>query len=315
MSTVRLQAIAWSILVLLGCGEGKGQPVKVETEEEKILYTLGQAVAVNGPLKGLFSPEEVVLVEKGFSDGLSTRASLVEMETFGPKLNAFIQQQMAKKTPQGEGGTAPPPSSGSVSMETEEGKTCYALGQAVASQTLSFFKEILKPEEVAVIGKGFTDGMLQTPSLVEMEVYGPKLDGFIQQLVARVAEPQKIKGRAYLEQAAAEAGAVRTTSGLVYQELLAGTGPQPLASDSVQVHYHGTLIDGTVFDSSVQRGEPVTFPLDQVIEGWQEGVQLMKVGGKARLVVPSELAYKDQPMGPIPAGSTLVFEVELLAIK
>ena len=108
---------------------------------------------------------------------------------------------------------------------------------------------------------------------------------------------------------------MRTASGLVYQELVAGTGAQPKATDTVTVHYTGSLIDGEVFDSSIPRGEPSSFGLDAVIAGWTEGIQLMKVGGKARLVIPSDLAYGPKGRPGIPPNATLDFEVELLAIK
>jgi FKBP-type peptidyl-prolyl cis-trans isomerase FkpA len=120
---------------------------------------------------------------------------------------------------------------------------------------------------------------------------------------------------AYLEKAAAEPGATRTASGLVYRELKAGTGASPRASDVVKVHYRGTLVDGTEFDSSYKRNEPATFPLGQVIPCWTEGVQKMKVGGKSRLVCPSSIAYGERGSPPvIPGGATLIFEVELLGI-
>ena len=110
---------------------------------------------------------------------------------------------------------------------------------------------------------------------------------------------------------------MKQPTGYVYTEIKAGTGPAPKATDKVKVHYTGTLIDGTVFDSSVQRGEPVTFALNQVVPCWTQGVQLMKAGGKAKLVCPSELAYGDNgaPGGKIKGGATLVFEVELLGIE
>ena len=120
---------------------------------------------------------------------------------------------------------------------------------------------------------------------------------------------------AFLENAAAEEGAVQTASGLVYKELVPGYGPRPEAGDRVRVHYHGTLIDGTVFDSSVKRGRPSTFPLDRVIPGWTEGLQLLKGGGKARLVIPPHLAYGKKGKSPkVPPCATLVFEIELLTI-
>lgn len=110
---------------------------------------------------------------------------------------------------------------------------------------------------------------------------------------------------------------VTTASGLKYQVLKRGSGGKsPKATDTVKVHYHGTLLDGTVFDSSVERGQPISFPLDGVIPGWTEGVQLMKVGDKFKFTIPANLAYGDASPSPkIPAGSTLVFEVELLEIE
>jgi len=120
---------------------------------------------------------------------------------------------------------------------------------------------------------------------------------------------------AFLEKAAAEPGAIRTPSGLVYRELRPGTGPSPSATDMVTVQYRGTLIDGKEFDSSYARNEPAQFPLNGVIKCWTEGVQRMKVGGKSRLVCPSDIAYGDEGSPPvIPPKATLVFEIELLAI-
>ncbi len=119
----------------------------------------------------------------------------------------------------------------------------------------------------------------------------------------------------YLDKAAAETGAIRTASGLVYHELRPGYGASPKATDTVKVHYRGTLIDGTEFDSSYKRGEPAQFGLNQVIACWTEGLQKMKVGGKSKLVCPSSIAYGDRGSPPlIQGGATLVFEVELLGI-
>jgi len=120
---------------------------------------------------------------------------------------------------------------------------------------------------------------------------------------------------AYLEKVAAEPGATKTASGLVYRELRPGTGDSPKATDVVKVHYRGTLVDGTEFDSSYKRNEPTQFPLNRVIPCWTEGVQRMKVGGKSQLVCPSSLAYGDAGSPPvIPGRATLIFEIELLGI-
>jgi FKBP-type peptidyl-prolyl cis-trans isomerase FkpA len=121
--------------------------------------------------------------------------------------------------------------------------------------------------------------------------------------------------QAYLDKAAAESGAVKTSSGLIYTELKPGAGASPKASDTVKVNYRGTLTDGTEFDSSYKHNEPAEFPLDHVIPCWTEGVQRMKVGGKSRLVCPSNIAYGDEGRPPvIPGGATLIFEIELLSV-
>lgn len=123
-------------------------------------------------------------------------------------------------------------------------------------------------------------------------------------------------GSDYLSNNKLEEGVKTTTSGLQYKVLNAGTGTShPTANDKVKVHYHGTLTDGTVFDSSVARGEPISFGLNQVIKGWTEGLQLMVVGEKTRLFIPSDLGYGNSASGPIPPGSTLIFDVELLGIN
>jgi peptidylprolyl isomerase len=123
-------------------------------------------------------------------------------------------------------------------------------------------------------------------------------------------------GQVFLEQNGNKEGVKTTRSGLQYLVLKPGAGTQhPTASDRVKVHYHGTLIDGTVFDSSVERGEPISFGLNQVIKGWTEGLQLMVVGEKARLFIPADLAYGNRSAGIIQPGSTLIFDVELLGIN
>lgn len=136
-----------------------------------------------------------------------------------------------------------------------------------------------------------------------------------QAAMAEQAKGAKKEGAAFLAQNRQNPGVFETPSGLQYQVLKGAEGKKPSATDTVHVHYHGTLLNGQVFDSSVQRGEPISFPLNQVIAGWTEGLQLMSIGSKYRFFIPSELAYGDMAMGSIPAGSTLIFDVELLDIK
>jgi FKBP-type peptidyl-prolyl cis-trans isomerase FkpA len=193
---------------------------------------------------------------------------------------------------------------------TDEEKTVYALGLTI-SQSLRQFD--LSPAEMAIVKQALTDAEANKPA-IELSTWGPKIEDFAHARAARVTDREKEASAAYLTKAAAEPGAVKTDSGMIYHELRAGTGASPKATDSVKVNYRGTLVDGTEFDSSYKRNEPAEFPLNGVIPCWTEGLQKMKVGGKASLVCPSGLAYGDQGRPSIPGGATLLFEVELLDI-
>lgn len=197
-------------------------------------------------------------------------------------------------------------------LKTDDDKTLYSLGYEV-SRNLAPFN--LTEAELAIVKAGFSDGAASKKAQVETQQFFPKIRELQTARTAQVAAREKQVGQAFLTKAAAEKGAVKLPSGLVMQTMKAGTGAAPVASDTVKVHYHGTLTNGKVFDSSVQRGEPATFPLNGVIPCWTEGVQKIKVGGKSKLICPAELAYGDQSPSPdIGPGATLVFEVELLEI-
>jgi FKBP-type peptidyl-prolyl cis-trans isomerase FkpA len=199
-----------------------------------------------------------------------------------------------------------------ASTQTEEEQALYALGAAVARNIAVFD---LTEAELKHVQRGFADGALKK-DVGDIQAHFPKIQELQEKRVAAAAETEKKAGEAYLAKAAGEAGAKQTPSGLVYSEVKAGTGPTPAATDTVKVHYHGTLQDGKVFDSSVERKEPATFQLNAVIPCWTEGVQMMKVGGKSRLVCPSATAYGDRGAPPdIKPGATLIFDVELLGIE
>lgn len=197
-------------------------------------------------------------------------------------------------------------------LDTDEQKTLYALGIALGDNISSFD---LTAAELAIIAAGINDAALGNEFRVDMEVYGPRIQTFANARVAARSAGEKTASANFVDTMSQEAGAERGASGMVYIPISVGTGANPTATDTVRVHYHGTLRDGTVFDSSVDRGESISFPLNGVIPCWTEGVQKMKVGGKAKLVCPSDTAYGDVGQGPIPGGAALVFEVELLGIE
>ena len=211
-----------------------------------------------------------------------------------------------------------------VELTTEAQKEAYSVGASIGKYMSGHIKE---QEELgfavdrSLIIQGFSDGLADTTDLTEEEMQtvlqglDKKLnDKRLEQaetLAAKVVE----EGQKFLSDNKAKEGVVTTESGLQYEVLTAGEGDKPAAEDTVEVHYRGTLTDGTEFDSSYARGEPAKFPLNRVIPGWTEGVQLMSVGAKYKFVIPAELAYGDRDTGTIPANSTLVFEVELLSIE
>lgn len=197
---------------------------------------------------------------------------------------------------------------------TQEQKMSYALGANVG--------ESFKSNGIVIDFEAFKSGFLAgmegknkfTPD--EMNAIFQQLNQMIQAKQSAGSEEEKAKGQKFLEENKTKDGVITLPSGLQYKVITMGTGAKPAATDVVKVHYHGTTIDGTVFDSSVQRGEPISFGLNQVIKGWTEGVQLMPIGSKFIFYIPSDLAYGDQGAGgAIKPGATLIFEVELLDIE
>jgi len=211
---------------------------------------------------------------------------------------------------------AAPAATATATTMSEDEKAVYALGEAMGEQMVKQIKTLnLTPAEMETMKKGLHSTLGGAKVQYPIQQYGPILQKRAEASAKTAAADEKQKSAAFRDQAAAEPGAVKTPSGLVFKTITPGKGPSPKATDVVRVHYHGTLPDGKVFDSSVQRGQPAEFPLNQVIPCWTEGVQRMKVGEKAKLVCPAEIAYGDRQAGPdIPPGSTLVFEVQLLGI-
>src|SRR5690242_20670767 len=200
------------------------------------------------------------------------------------------------------------------SLKTDDEKSLYAIGYLMGSRNLAPLA--LKPNELEIVKHGLSDGAGGKKAQVEPEQQMEKVNAFAQARSSAGADREKVAGREYAEKAAKEPGATKLPSGVIYKTLTPGKGASPAATDKVKVNYEGRLTNGTVFDSSYKRGQPAEFGLNQVIKCWTEGVQKMKVGEKARLVCPSDIAYGDNGHPPtIPGGATLVFDVELLGIE
>ncbi len=202
-------------------------------------------------------------------------------------------------------------------FKNEMEQISYALGINIAEYLKSMPLEVQLP----LVVKGLQDAFAQSPAMTQqeyaaaMQLCQGRMKEAAEKLAAESGKEQIAQGAAYLAENAKKAGVKTTASGLQYEVLTEGAGKKPQATDKVRVHYVGTLLDGTEFDSSVRRGEPAEFGLNQVIPGWTEGLQLMPVGAKYRLVIPAALAYGERGAGQaIPPHATLVFEVELLDI-
>ncbi len=194
-------------------------------------------------------------------------------------------------------------------------KVAYVLGTFVAQRTPIAGAE-LSEAELGEVMKGLSDAAQGKELAVKLEDYGPKVDQLLQAKAAERATKAKAQAEKDMAKFSKEKGAKKTASGLIYIEQKAGTGSLPKPEDTVKVHYKGTLLDGTEFDSSYKRNEPTEFPLNGVIKCWTEGVGMMKPGGKAKLVCPPDIAYGERGAPPtIPGNSVLVFEVELIEVK
>ncbi len=189
----------------------------------------------------------------------------------------------------------------------------YSIGVLVAQNLKQQGFENLNSDKVA---KAINDVLNDKPLDISADECGMNVDKYMKAQSARQYETAIAEGAKFLEENGKRAEVVTLPSGLQYEVMTAGTGPKPSATDKVTTHYHGTLIDGTVFDSSVTRGQPASFPVNGVIMGWQEALQLMPQGSKWKLFVPYNLAYGERGAGAaIKPYSTLVFEVELLEIN
>ena len=211
-----------------------------------------------------------------------------------------------------------------VDFKNNQEKAAYAIGSSFSGQFNAMLEkqvELGMPLDKDLVLQGITDTLAGKGQLTDDEIketltaYGTEVQAALEKQTKEKAAKVAEEGKTFLAENAKKEGVTVTKSGLQYSVITKAEGPKPTATDTVTVHYVGTLIDGTEFDSSIKRGQPATFPLNRVIPGWTEGLQLMSVGEKYKFVIPSDLAYGDQGAGTIPAGATLLFDVELLSIK
>jgi FKBP-type peptidyl-prolyl cis-trans isomerase FklB len=197
-------------------------------------------------------------------------------------------------------------------LKTLSDSASYAIGVSVAS----FYKQQgITKLNPTLVSRAINDILGGKKTLLDDQTCNTVVTKLMNQVQETKSKPTIESGKAFLEKNKTRPEVKTTASGLQYEIITEGTGIKPLATDSVTVNYKGTLIDGTEFDNSYTRGEPITFPLNRVIAGWTEGLQLMTVGSKYKFYIPYTLAYGSNDQGPIPGGSTLIFEVELLDVK
>lgn len=200
-----------------------------------------------------------------------------------------------------------------IKLESPEQQASYAIGRNIANEVAN----PNVPFDIDALVAGFRDGMSGKDSKLTEEQTAAALQQFqalVQAHMQKMSQEAAKKGQDFLAENAKKEGVKTTKSGLQYEVVKQGTGATPKTTDTVVCHYKGVLIDGTEFDSSYKRGQPAEFPVNQVIAGWTEALQLMKVGDKWKLYIPSELAYGQRGQGSIPPNSVLIFDIELLDI-
>mmetsp|Transcript_12512 Transcript_12512/g.19030 ORF Transcript_12512/g.19030 Transcript_12512/m.19030 type:complete len:255 (+) Transcript_12512:86-850(+) len=243
----------------------------------------------------------------------ATASSIVKITGFATTRRAMTRAISSARFMSSESGPMP---------YDDEKMPFYALGVNLARQIggQTNFKPLMDDEELEIMLQGFGDslrGSLVQDDKTILINYGQALNKLLSERTQKIVDLVKKEGEDFITNFLdCNDDAIKTESGLVYCSMTEGTGAQPSLTNTVEVHYHGTLTDGTVFDSSVDRGQTISFPLGGVIKGWQEGLALMKEGGKATLVIPADLAYGEQGSGEaVPPGATLKFEVELFKVS
>lgn len=274
---------------------------RLDSQDSRILYAIGARLGARIDSTFHLSASELTEVELGLEDAIAGRKPRVPAAEYMTKVEEMARSRAATASPTNGKSSSP-----------EDRDTFYAFGLQLTNGLAPLH---LNNSDLTYVESGLKDAVLGRPLQADPKDFSAQIEEFSKERRLAAAISEKNHAKTYLEKAAEEPGAQTSATGLIFIPIKPGTGASPRATDTVKVHYIGTLTDATEFDSSVRRGQPAEFPLDKVIPCWTEGVQKIRVGGKAKLVCPSSIAYGDQGRPPqIPGGATLIFQVELLDI-
>jgi FKBP-type peptidyl-prolyl cis-trans isomerase len=313
MKLKSLIAIVAVSILFASCGKNSDSQSKLVTVKDSTSYALGsiQAEGMLKQMKGMqiFDYLDVDWMLKGATDRIEEK-SLIDNDMARTVISKAIQGVRM------DSAFTMPKATKGESLTNQSDSLSYALGSQLIEGIVQGTNSLNVADKIdnAKVFEAVNDVLTDT-TMMDSETARRLIDAVVKEANDKKAEVEGAKGKAFLEENKKREEVTVTESGLQYEVLKEGTGNSPKATDKVKVHYHGTLIDGTVFDSSVDRGEPITFGLNQVIPGWTEGVQLMKEGAKYKFYIPQELGYGARAAGKIPPYSTLIFEVELIQIE
>jgi FKBP-type peptidyl-prolyl cis-trans isomerase len=300
------------VTVLFACSPEQrdaGTEIFLETEDDRTIYAMG--VTLSGNVQHVpMTKAEKGIVLAGFTDGIQERDPQVDTRRYGRRVDELFRRRIADRLredpeEQRDGGDEIP-------LETEDDKTIYAMG---ANLSGNIRHVPMSKSEKEILQAGFADGIYEREPEVDVRRYGRRVEDLFRRRNADQIREDPEETKAFLAEAAAVEGAQRSDSGIVMVVLRPGDGPSPGPADRVKVHYHGTLHDGTVFDSSLIRGEPMVLTLNRTIACWTAALPRMKAGERSRITCPAEVAYGDQGSPPlVKPGAALAFEVELLEV-
>jgi FKBP-type peptidyl-prolyl cis-trans isomerase len=314
ISHIHCFSLVASLLVFAACTNQKRQK-NLSTSIDSVSYALGMDMAIK--VSENFKEANNAAFVQGYKDASDSTRVQIKKENMNGILSTYFMKKQQEAMAMAQDSTASAPAAlvntnKTSDLLSEADSVSYVLGLDMAYRMKPNFKEVID----ALFVQGYEEALDSLNVLLDAKEIPTLLTNYFQKRQQREAELQKEAGLAFLEENKKKEGVLTTESGLQYLVLNEGNENKPKATDQVTVHYHGTTPEGVVFDSSVDRGEPASFGLNQVIKGWTEGLQLMGEGAKYKFFIPQELAYGANPRGGvIKPYMPLVFEVELIKIN